>query len=84
MNDRSERRSEAQYTAAAVAAVRDAVAGEDDFAGWLAGVLATVAAGLGSTAALFAGRDGSWEAAHLRGLVSGTVGPDDEHLGSFR
>ena len=67
------------YTGAAHAAVLAAVRAEHDFAGWLAGVLATVAADLGSTHALVDGRPGSWEAEHVRGLVNGTVGWDDEY-----
>ena len=51
---------------------------------WLAGVLATVAADLGSTRALVAGRPGSWEAEHVRGLVNGRVGWDDEYLEHYK
>jgi hypothetical protein len=68
------------YTVAAAEALRAGHAAERDFAGWLASVLASVAAGLGSTEALLAGRPGSWEAAHVRDLLAGTVGPDDEYL----
>jgi hypothetical protein len=56
---------------------------EHDFAGWLAAVLATVAAGLGSSAALVQG-PGSWEAADVLHLVRGMVGHDDEQLDSYR
>jgi hypothetical protein len=72
------------YTRAAVKALTRAHRAEHDFAGWLAAVLATVAAGLGSTDALLAGRPGSWEAGHVRDLLAGTVGWDDEHLDSYR
>ena len=72
------------YTTLAAAAVTEAVAAERDFAGWLASVLATVAAGLGSSGALTAGRPGSWEAALVRDLLAGTVGPDDEFLAGYR
>lgn len=72
------------YTGAAHAAVLAAVRIEHDFGGWLAGVLATVAADLGSTHALVAGRPGSWEAEHVRGLVNGTVGWDDEYLEHYK
>jgi len=72
------------YTTDAHAAVLTAVRAEHDFGGWLAGVLATVAADLGSTQALVAGRPGSWEAEHVRGLVSGTVGWDDEYLEHYK
>lgn len=53
-----------------------------DIAEWVAGVLARAAAALGSTDALLANRPGSWEAAHVRALLAGTVGADDEYLGS--
>ena len=65
---------------AILAAVRDRAR----LRGWLAGVLATVAADLGSTDALTAGRPGSWEAEHVRGLVNGTVGWDDEFLADLQ
>jgi hypothetical protein len=47
----------------AVRTLTAAARSEHDFAGWLANVLARVAANLGSTDALTAGRPGSWEAA---------------------
>jgi hypothetical protein len=72
------------YTGAARSAVRAAVGAEHDFGGWLAGVLATVSADLGSTEALIAGRPGSWEAEHVRGLVNGTVGRDDDYLADYK
>ena len=53
---------EQSYTDRAATAIVDAVREEHDFGGWLAQVLATAAAELGSTAALTAGRPGSWEA----------------------
>jgi len=68
------------YTRAAVGAMADAVGAEHDFAGWLASVLAQVAAREGSSGALTAGRPGSWEAALVRELLAGTVGCDDEYL----
>jgi hypothetical protein len=68
------------YTRSAVTAIALAVDAEHDFAGWLAGVLAHVAAAKGSSAALTAGRPGSWEAALVDQLVKGTVGYDDEYL----
>jgi hypothetical protein len=49
----------------------------------LARVLATAAAELGSTAALTAGRPGSWEADLVQQLVRGTVGEDDDYLHAF-
>jgi hypothetical protein len=72
------------YTTDAHSAILTAVHTEHDFGGWLAGVLATVAADLGSTHALVAGRLGSWEAEHVRGLVNGTVGWDDEYLEHYK
>ena len=73
-----------EHTAAAVDAILAAVERESDFGGWLAGVLAAAAAELGSSDALVAGRPGSWEAAHVRGLVNGTVGWGDEWLATHR
>ena len=72
----------APYTATAAAAVTEAAQAEDDFAGWLAGVLAVAAARLGSSGALTAMRSGSWESALVDQLVKGTVGYDDEYLPS--
>jgi hypothetical protein len=78
------RRSAPAYTRAAVDALTRAVDKEHDFAGWLAGVLARVAARKGSSGALTAGRPGSWEAALIDHLVKGTVGRDDEYLPEYR
>jgi hypothetical protein len=72
------------YTKKAHAAILAAVRDEHDFGGWLAGVLATVSADLGSTDALIAGRPGSWEADLIRQLVRGTVGWDDDYLVDYR
>jgi hypothetical protein len=77
------RRSVPAYTRAAVDALTRAVDKEHDFAGWLAGVLAQVAARKGSSEALTAGRPGSWEAALVDQLVKGTVGHDDEYLPEY-
>lgn len=68
------------YSRQAVKAMAAAVEREHDFAGWLAGVLARVAAIAGSSDALTAGRPGSWEAALVDQLVKGTVGTHDEYL----
>ena len=62
---------EQTYTDRAPTAIVDAVREEHDFGGWLARVLATAAAELGSTAALTAGRPGSWEADLIQQLVQG-------------
>jgi hypothetical protein len=63
---------ESTYTARAITAVLQATHQEHDFSDWIAQVLATVAAELGSSDALTAGRPGSWEATHVRALVDGT------------
>lgn len=55
-----------------------------DFPGRVAGVLASVAAELGSTEALVASRPGSWEAAALLDFVRSTVGYDDGALASYK
>lgn len=69
---------------AAIAALTTAVQHEHDFPGWLADVLAAVAARHGSSYSLVAGRPGSWEAGLVTHLVRGTVGWDDELLDSYR
>jgi hypothetical protein len=74
---------EQPYTDRAVTAILDAVREEHDFGGWLAGVLATAAAELGSAAALTAARPGSWEADLVQQLVRGTVGWDDDYLHAY-
>ena len=48
-----------------------------------AAALAQAAAHLGSSQALLANRPGSWEAAHLRALLAGTVGEADDALAVF-
>ena len=68
------------YTRSAVEALTAAVEAEHDFPGWLAAVLAEVAARTGGSDALTAGRPGSWEASLVDQLVKGTVGYDDEYL----
>lgn len=54
-----------------------------DVAEWVARGLAEAAAALGSSEALLANRPGSWEAAIVRSLLAGMVGPEDEHLTAF-
>ncbi len=78
------RHSVPAHTRAAVDALTRAVDEEHDFAGWLAGVPARVAARKGSSDALTAGRPGSWEASLVDQLVKGTVGHDDEYLPDYR
>jgi hypothetical protein len=75
--------SRPSYTERADAAMLEAVREEHDFGGWLAHVLATAAAELGSSAALTAGRPGSWEADLVMQLVRGTVGSDDDYLADY-
>jgi hypothetical protein len=72
------------HTARAVRAVAEAVRAEHDFGGWLAQVLASVAALIGSSGALTAARPGSWEASLVDQLVKGTVGYADEDLDHYR
>jgi hypothetical protein len=72
------------YTQPACEAILLAAKAEHDFGGWLAAVLATVAAELGSSYALTAGRPGSWEADLIQRLVKGTVGYGDEYLSDYR
>ncbi len=73
----------AGYTRAAAEAITQAARSEHDFAGWLAAVLATAAAAVGSSDALVAGRPGSWEASLVLQLVHGTVGWADECLSGY-
>lgn len=47
-------------------------------------LVATVAANLGSSDAVTAGRPGSWEAAGVQDLLRSTVGYDDEYLLAYR
>ena len=74
----------AGYTFAALSAVMTAAETEHHFAGWVALVLTCTAARLGSSATLVAGRDGSWEAAHVLQLVRATAGWQDEHLSRYK
>ncbi|MFI6594946.1 hypothetical protein ACIBHX_01790 [Nonomuraea sp. NPDC050536] len=69
----------------AVDALKAAVALEGDFPGWLAAILATVAASQPEGSyTLIEGRPGSWEAALVQRLLAGTVGEGDEYLDSYR
>lgn len=54
-----------------------------DVAEFVAHGAAYAANRLGGTEALLSNRSGSWEAHHLRGLLVGTVGPDDEMLHTY-
>jgi hypothetical protein len=63
--------------AAARAIFTAAVDAHVEFAGWLAAALADVARGYpGHADRVLTERPGSWEAAHVRGLITGTLGPD--------
>jgi hypothetical protein len=55
-----------------------------DGAEFITHLLATVAANLGSSDAVTAGRPGSWEAAGVGDLLRSTVGYDDEYLLTYR
>lgn len=68
------------YTPQAVEAIAAAVEHEHDAPGWLADVLGQVAARVGGSGVILAGRPGSWEAALVRQLLAGTIGDGDEYL----
>lgn len=55
-----------------------------DFAEFAALALAATAANVGGIEELLAGRPGSWEADHLRNLLTSTVGYDEQHLWEHR
>jgi fructose-1-phosphate kinase PfkB-like protein len=84
MTTRADEQMSQSYTDQARAAILAAARAEHDFGGWLAVVLASVAADLGSSDALTAGRPGSWEADLVQQLVKGTVGWGDEYLADHR
>lgn len=65
---------------ALLAALRTAHAAGEDVAETIARALARLAAELGSSFAVLANRPGSWEAAHVRALLAGTVGEHDDCL----
>jgi hypothetical protein len=87
-----------QYRADAIAALTAAARQQDtigqgtpsehtrpvDFADLIAEVITAVAANLGSIETLLAGRPGSWEADHVRGLLEGTAGYDHTALMRYR
>jgi hypothetical protein len=72
------------YAQGASKVVLAAARAEHDFGGWLPSVLAEVAAELGSSDTLIAGRPGSREAELVQQLTKGTVGWDDEYLADHR
>jgi hypothetical protein len=53
---------------------------EHDFPGLLASILAQVAGNLGPSYAVIESRPGPWQASHIEGLLTGTVGDDDRYL----
>jgi hypothetical protein len=67
----------------AAAAILAAHEAGQDVGEFVALALVQAAARLGSTDALLSNRPGSWEAAGARGLMTGTVGLDDEHLADY-
>ncbi len=71
------------HTDAAVDAILGVARDGCDVAEWVAVVLCTAAAELGSSYALVARRSGSWEAAGVLQLVHGTAGPADEYLHGY-
>lgn len=77
-------KSSDDYTHPAHDAILLAATTEHDFGGWLAGVLASVAADLGSSNAPTAGRPGSRKPDLVQRLVKGTVGRDDEYPRKYR
>jgi hypothetical protein len=72
------------HTARAIRALSDAITAGEEFAGWLATVLAHVAARHGGSQALTARRPGSWEADLVDCLARGTAGWNDEDLCHYR
>ncbi len=72
------------HSYAALSTFRTAVASGEDIGEFIAHTLARLAADLGGTVAVIANRPGSWEAALIAELLSGTVGPDDENLNMYR
>jgi hypothetical protein len=77
-------REEAGYTYAAESAVMRAAEEEHHFAEWIALVLTRTAARLGSADHLIMGRSGSWEAALVLRLVTGTAGPFPSDLDRWK
>jgi hypothetical protein len=55
-----------------------------DFAEFISLVMASTAANVGGIEELLAGRPGSWEADHLRNLLTSTVGHDEQYLWGHR
>lgn len=80
MTETPEPPAEPDYTTRSIAALTEAARTERDFADWFTHVIARVAGEMGSSAALTAGRPGSWESANLDQLLRSAVGGDDEYL----
>ena len=81
---RSDGTRSGDYTHRGYNAVLIAEGGEHDFGGWLAGILKSVAADLGSSDVHTAGRPGSREADLVQLLVKGTVGWYDYILAVYK
>lgn len=71
-------------TRQAVDAITAALREGRDVAEFLAHALCYVAAAEGGIEAVLRNRAGSWEAGHVRQLMAGTVGEDEEHLDHYR
>ncbi|MFG2999755.1 hypothetical protein [Streptomyces sp. NPDC048340] len=71
-------------TRQAVNAISEALEEGRDVAEFLATALAHVAAAEGGVEEVLRNRPGSWEATHIRGLLHGTVGHDEEALTHYR
>ena len=64
--------------------LRTAHAAGEDVAETIARACAHLAWELGSVTAVLANRSGSWEASHIYGLLTGTVGEDGDGLDDYR
>jgi hypothetical protein len=56
------------------------VTGAADWAEFVSLALAGAAANIGGIEAILAGRPGSWEADHVRNMLTSTVGDDEQYL----
>ena len=68
---------------ALLGALRTAHAAHEDVAGTIARALARLAGELGGARQVLRNRPESWEAASVRELLRGTLGPDDENLSAY-
>ena len=72
------------HDCALLAALRTAHAAGEDVGETIARALAQLTAELGGSFEVLKARPGSWEAALIADMLSGTVGPDDENLDMYR